>query len=102
MQGSGKTLAFGLPTLQLLLNDQAAQADHSQPEAAKPEAEAHQSISPNGEAEDMEGIEVGADGGPKGQGKRGIGGKLRALILAPTRELAMQVSWLYTIMIILS
>ena len=74
VQGSGKTLAFGLPILQLL-------------DAAAPAAGADAVTT---EALPTEGDPV------KGEGQQtaaGLGQKpLRALILEPTRELAMQVS----------
>ncbi|CAL8469133.1 g8674 [Coccomyxa elongata] len=85
--GSGKTLAFGLPILQLLLDKQAAKANDS------PATQKDEHILLVGEAEDMEGVEGGTEGGPSQQGRKGRSkGALRALILAPTRELAMQVS----------
>lgn len=87
LQGSGKTLAFGLPILQLVLNDLAAQADALQPDTA----EAASDAAPSSHAEERNGAEGDANGRPSQKGRKG-GGLLRALILAPTRELAMQVS----------
>jgi ATP-dependent RNA helicase DDX24/MAK5 len=63
--GSGKTLAFGLPVLQLLLQEREA-AEASAAAAAR-------------------------DGGADAPAAPAAAGKLRALVLAPTRELALQV-----------
>lgn len=68
LQGSGKTLAFGLPILQVVLQQQ---ADH--PAVAATPA----------------GV-VGA--AAASTGARHASGPLQALILAPTRELALQVN----------
>ncbi len=74
MQGSGKTLAFGLPILQLL-------------DAAAPAAGADAVTT---EVLPSEGDPVNGEGQ---QAAAGIGQTpLRALVLEPTRELAMQVS----------
>lgn len=91
VQGSGKTLAFGLPILQLLLNSQAAEQGE---EAAV-----------STEAGGMEGVEGDADEESPQEGAKGSnnrGGLLRALILAPTRELAMQVRLLHSTTTVLS
>ena len=77
MQGSGKTLAFGLPILQLL---------HS--EAPAVEAEAGIMEAGTTAAEAMAHI-TGQRPGPEAAHR-----PLRALILEPTRELAMQVELL--------
>lgn len=77
MQGSGKTLAFGLPILQLL---------HS--EAPALEAEAGITAAGTTAAEAMAHIN-GQRSGPEAAHR-----PLRALILEPTRELAMQVGLL--------
>ena len=85
VQGSGKTLAFGLPILQLLLDEQAAEATDSAV------ALKDVSVPADGGAEDVDGMNGGTEGGPSQQGRKGgSGGRLRALVLAPTRELAMQ------------
>ncbi len=70
-----------------MLNDLAAQADAPQPDTDEPASDA----APSSDAEEMNGVEGDADGRPSKKGRKG-GGLLRALILAPTRELAMQVS----------
>ncbi|KAL4431591.1 hypothetical protein ABPG77_001433 [Micractinium sp. CCAP 211/92] len=76
--GSGKTLAFGLPIMQLLLQERAA------------EGAAGAAGSAAGSQE-----EGAAAGGPAAAGETEMAArqpsKLRALILAPTRELALQV-----------
>lgn len=76
--GSGKTLAFGLPIMQLLLQERAA------------EGAAGAAGSAAGSQE-----EGAAAGGAAAAGEAGMAArqpsKLRALILAPTRELALQV-----------
>ena len=77
MQGSGKTLAFGLPILQLLHSEAPAVED----EAGITEAETTA-------AEAMAHIN-GQRAGPEAAHR-----PLRALILEPTRELAMQVGLL--------
>lgn len=84
VQGSGKTLAFGLPILQLLL------AERGEGDAAADEDDA---LVGNADPASAGDEEEGLGGAPPvGGGKRAqTGGPLRALILAPTRELAMQV-----------
>lgn len=67
MQGSGKTLAFGLPILQVILQHQADQSVVADTSA------------------DTNGAAAAPEGG------RRKPGPLQALILAPTRELALQV-----------
>ena len=80
-QGSGKTLAFGLPIIQLLLEEQSRADDSS---GAAPEDAG------GGDPPGMADAGTGqAEGVPVGARKR-MGGPLRALIVAPTRELAMQ------------
>jgi superfamily II DNA/RNA helicase len=81
VQGSGKTLAFGLPILQLLLAERDALSDGLHTDAQTTRSEENQ------DKEDVK-KHVGLGEGSKGK----QGGGLRALILAPTRELAMQVS----------
>ncbi|KAL6771203.1 hypothetical protein ACKKBF_B34340 [Auxenochlorella protothecoides x Auxenochlorella symbiontica] len=74
--GSGKTLAFGLPIMQALLNER-----HMQTPAA-----AEEGLS-EGPSEEGHGDEAPAPAATGGKRR----GALRALILAPTRELALQV-----------
>ena len=78
LQGSGKTLAFGLPIMQLLLQEREREAAEAAAAAAEAGAEEQQ---PEGQQPQAQG---------QAQRKR-EGGKLQALVLAPTRELAMQV-----------
>ncbi|KAK9811744.1 hypothetical protein WJX72_009411 [[Myrmecia] bisecta] len=94
--GSGKTLAFGLPIMHALLAErEAAAATHASPAPTAPAPVTDQdTLAP---AEDVEASEA-ADA-PDVDAKadmpaalRRKAGPLRALILAPTRELAMQVS----------
>ncbi len=83
MQGSGKTLAFGLPILQLLLAERGEGDAAADMHAQAGEANEAASGARDGEAA---GVPLA------GVGKRARrGGPLRALIMAPTRELAMQV-----------
>lgn len=86
MQGSGKTLAFGLPILQLLLVEREQRL--SVQGAAKDNAAGDSGAAATAEADMQEGA---AEGGGKRNCKGGDRGPLRALVLAPTRELAMQV-----------
>eukprot|EP00887_Chlorella_sp_A99_P006649 scaffold3.g6649.t1 len=83
--GSGKTLAFGLPILELLLRErQQRGAQAAEPRGRR--AGGAGAVGAEG------GAGAGADGGAEGQqGRLGSGGPLRALVLAPTRELALQV-----------
>ncbi|KAL4459000.1 hypothetical protein ABPG75_013865 [Micractinium tetrahymenae] len=76
--GSGKTLAFGLPIMQQLLQERSAAG------AAGTAGDAAGTAAAAG---DVAGTADGAEGGPAGRQPC----KLRALILAPTRELALQV-----------
>lgn len=81
LQGSGKTLAFGLPIMQLLLQEREREQQRRQLDEEEEKGEA------GGEAEQAT-EEAGAQPTKAGEQE----GKLRALILAPTRELAMQAS----------
>jgi ATP-dependent RNA helicase DDX24/MAK5 len=81
--GSGKTLAFGLPILQLLLQEREMQEADQQHQMLQAEEQQGEGEGKQGEG----GVQEGGDGGVK----PGSRSKLRALILAPTRELAMQV-----------
>jgi hypothetical protein len=96
VQGSGKTLAFGLPIMQLLVEEkeEAAEKLASQGHAT---AEGER----GGEKESGEAAAPGKGGSEAGGREAAVwktvaGAKrqagLRALILAPTRELALQVS----------
>lgn len=73
--GSGKTLAFGLPIMQLLLQERAAAGAAGSAAGGLAEGDAA----------------AGADAAAKGVPAPQQPSKLRALILAPTRELALQV-----------
>lgn len=73
--GSGKTLAFGLPIMQLLL---AERARHAQQELQELQEQQQQGCGGDGEQ-------------PAAAQKELPPSPLRALILAPTRELALQV-----------
>lgn len=73
--GSGKTLAFGLPIMQLLLQERVAAGAAGSAAGGLAEGDAA----------------AGADAAAKGVPAPQQPSKLRALILAPTRELALQV-----------
>jgi ATP-dependent RNA helicase DDX24/MAK5 len=76
--GSGKTLAFGLPILQRLLEERDRRREKQEEEEAE---------EGDGEEEEEE------DGGDDDGGTRSAPSKkLRALVLAPTRELGLQVA----------
>lgn len=80
MQGSGKTLAFGLPILQILMAERhAATATAAAIDSAE-ELDAAANVTDGDIAPEVPDASRPSGGGP-----------LRALILAPTRELAMQV-----------
>lgn len=78
MQGSGKTLAFAIPILQALMHERATALRVAMKAAAAGEG-ALSDPSDSSSAEAM--IQMTAP----------AAGPLRALILCPTRELAMQV-----------
>lgn len=80
LQGSGKTLAFGLAIIQLLLEEQGRADDGTD---TAPGAAGDDGDTADAGAAQTEGVPVGA--------RKRLGGPLRALIVAPTRELAMQV-----------
>lgn len=83
VQGSGKTLAFGLPILQVLHSEApAVEADAGIMEAGTTAAEAMAHI-------------TGQRSGPEAARR-----PLRALILEPTRELAMQVGLLPSLLLL--
>ena len=92
--GSGKTLAFGLPILHRLLTQRDEEADESETESeSEPEPDADGSNSAEEEEDPFALIEDehgrrGSSAGMKLSKRRKA---LRALIVAPTRELAMQV-----------
>ena len=92
--GSGKTLAFGLPILHRLLTQRDEEADESETESeSEPEPDAGGSNSAEEEEDPFALIEDehgrrGSSAGMKLSKRRKA---LRALIVAPTRELAMQV-----------
>ena len=84
--GSGKTLAFGLPVLSEILTRQdaaAAAAADSEAKSTATAAAAAGGGGGDGEGEAGKGQEDGAAG-------EGLG--LQALVLCPTRELALQVA----------
>jgi superfamily II DNA/RNA helicase len=87
--GSGKTLAFGLPILQSILAspvervEKAAKADKEEKEE-KEEEEKEDMEDDDSEVDDDDDAEEGEGGGDDEH-------LLRALIIAPTRELALQV-----------
>lgn len=79
MQGSGKTLAFAIPILQALMHERASALREAAMAAAGDGIVPDPSDSSNAEA--MMKMTTPA------------AGPLRALILCPTRELAMQVNF---------
>lgn len=81
--GSGKTLAFGIPVLQLLLQEQEQLQQQNQ----------HSCVDAHADVGAVAAGQSAADGGGSSMtGRAGrTKGPLRALILAPTRELALQV-----------
>jgi len=86
--GSGKTLAFGLPILHRLIEDLESEAAAAAA-AASAETAAAAEEGEEGDGEEGEGVPT-AQRGPGGSGL--VGGSLFALIMTPTRELAMQVT----------
>ncbi|KAF6262592.1 hypothetical protein COO60DRAFT_1699171 [Scenedesmus sp. NREL 46B-D3] len=96
--GSGKTLAFGLPILQVLLQEQELQQLQQGPgRPADAAAGGDGEAAAGGDGEAAAGGDGEAAAG--GDGEAAAGGKqqqqgspLRALVLAPTRELALQVA----------
>ncbi|WIA42626.1 hypothetical protein OEZ86_008599 [Tetradesmus obliquus] len=83
--GSGKTLAFGLPILQVLLQEQELLQLQQGHDAAAGNAAAADAAGEAADGDDEEAVE----GGKQQQQQSS---PLRALILAPTRELALQVA----------
>jgi ATP-dependent RNA helicase DDX24/MAK5 len=105
--GSGKTLAFGLPILNRLLTQRDEEAEASESDSEEPDAndprdpsEANRSLGePGGDARDDDDDPFAALADDRGRSGADAGTRLkrrrralRALIVAPTRELAMQVS----------
>lgn len=82
--GSGKTLAFGLPIMQVLLQEREARQAQQQAGAGTPATAAAAEAQAAGEA-------AGESEGGAAQPPEREQPPLRALILAPTRELALQV-----------
>ena len=92
--GSGKTLAFGLPILHRLLTQRDEEADESETESeSEPEPDADGSNAADEEEDPFALIEDehGRRGSAAGMKLSKRRKALRALIVAPTRELAMQV-----------
>lgn len=79
--GSGKTLAFGLPVLSEILTRRDAAAAAAAAEAAAAAAEPESGA---GDVGDVVGAKEGRDEGSQDG--------LQALVLCPTRELALQVA----------
>ena len=103
--GSGKTLAFGIPIIQGIIEDREYEKKHPLPDAKAEEPE-DEDVSEEVMDEGNDGIGcVGVvdnvefdfdseEAGvvlPAAAGQRVLGDKLRALVLTPTRELAMQI-----------
>jgi ATP-dependent RNA helicase DDX24/MAK5 len=84
--GSGKTLAFGLPILQVLLQEREQQ---QQQQLASESEEGGERQQPQQQQQQQQ--QQGVAGGQQQQTTAQGGGPLRALILTPTRELALQV-----------
>lgn len=85
--GSGKTLAFGLPVLSEILTRRDAAAAAAS-EAGSEAVAAFCGGDGDGDAAGAEEEEGGGDGGAGGAGGEG----LQALVVCPTRELALQVA----------
>ena len=83
--GSGKTLAFGLPVLSEILTRQDAAAAAAADSEAKSTATAAAAGGGGGDGE-------GEAGKGQEDGAAGEGLGLQALVLCPTRELALQVA----------
>lgn len=83
--GSGKTLAFGLPVLSEILTRRDAVAAAAA-EVAEEKAAADGGAGNGGDRGDGDGV-VGED-----DGGEGLQEGLQALVLCPTRELALQVA----------
>eukprot|EP00088_Acartia_fossae_P005264 TRINITY_DN1230_c0_g1_i3.p1 TRINITY_DN1230_c0_g1~~TRINITY_DN1230_c0_g1_i3.p1 ORF type:complete len:779 (-),score=169.93 TRINITY_DN1230_c0_g1_i3:56-2359(-) len=75
--GSGKTLAFGIPIIQGILEDRKRELDGQSNAEGEGKSDVDDDIGGQAEEEDL------------AVGKQG--GKLRALIMTPTRELAIQI-----------
>ncbi len=81
--GSGKTLSYGLPILQRLLEER----DDDEGEGGRGGGDEKADEMQDEDGGEEAGVEV--EGGSRGHLRRRV---LRALILTPTRELAMQVA----------
>ena len=92
VQGSGKTLAFGLPIINFLVKEAQRAADEAHEERAT-DANIHSTDDNEGHAAQGEPMDVNVQNSASGHDGNAVArSKLRALILCPTRELAAQVA----------